>query len=186
MPQISDRLLLRSWSLEDADDLFEYASKEEVGPNAGWMPHKSVDESKQIIQMFLMKKESFAIYLLGENKVIGSIGLHQHKSNYNKNSLMKEMEIGFALHPSFWGRGIAPEAVQLILEHAFLNLDADIIWCGHFDFNERSKRVQEKCGFSFKFTKQEKLKVFGGMDVTSLYYAITKEEYINKKGTEFV
>jgi len=178
----NSRLLLRSWSTSDASDLFEYAKREEVGPNAGWMPHKTEFESKQIIRMFLMKAEVYAILLLEVNKVIGSIGLHNYKGE--KSSDLKELEIGFALHPDYWGMGIMPEAVQLILEHAFMDLDADVIWCGRFDFNDRSKRVQEKCGFTYRLKKTEQLRVFEGMTVTSLYYSITKAEYKERKRTE--
>lgn len=178
----NSRLLLRSWSAEDASDLFEYAKREEVGPNAGWMPHKTKFESEQIIRMFLMKAEVYAILLLEVNKVIGSIGLHNYKGE--NSSGLKEMEIGFALHPDYWGMGIMPEAVQLILEHAFMDLDADVVWCGRFDFNDRSKRVQEKCGFTYRLKKTKQLKVFEGMTVTSLYYSITKAEYKERKRTE--
>ncbi|MDL0436127.1 MULTISPECIES: GNAT family N-acetyltransferase [unclassified Niallia] len=178
----SSRLLLRSWSLADASDLFEYAQREEVGPNAGWKPHRTEEESKQIIRLFLMKAEVYAILLPDLNKVIGSIGLHSYKGE--KSSGLKELEIGFALHPDYWGLGIMPEAVQLILEHGFNQLDADVIWCGRFDFNDRSGRVQEKCGFTYRYKKMEQLKAFEEMTVTSLYYAITKAEYKERKRTE--
>lgn len=36
----TERLLLRKWTEEDADSLFEYAKDPEVGPIAGWPPHR--------------------------------------------------------------------------------------------------------------------------------------------------
>ena len=41
----TERLLLRKWTEEDADSLFEYAKDPEVGPIAGWPPHRSREES---------------------------------------------------------------------------------------------------------------------------------------------
>ena len=49
----TERLLLRKWTEADADSLFQYASDPEVGPITGWPPHKSVEESKEIIRNVL-------------------------------------------------------------------------------------------------------------------------------------
>lgn len=47
-----------------------------------------------------------------------------------------------------------PEAVRELVRHGFEDLKLDKIWCGHFDGNEKSKRVQEKCGFSWHHTRK--------------------------------
>ena len=73
-----------------------------------------------------------------------------------------------------------PEAVNCLLDYAFNELDLDLIWYGHFDFNNNSKRVNEKCGFKYIFTKDEKLKLLDSKEVKTLYYNILKSEYINK------
>ena len=52
----------------------------------------------------------------------------------------------------------------------------DVIWCGHFDFNNNSKRVIEKCGFKYKFSKVDKLHLLDNKEVTTLFYSITKEK----------
>ena len=41
----------REWRESDSSDLYEYAKSDLVGPNAGWKPHKSEGESKDIIKM---------------------------------------------------------------------------------------------------------------------------------------
>lgn len=46
----TERLILRPWSKSDAESLFEYAKDPEVGPIAGWPPHKSKEESLGVIQ----------------------------------------------------------------------------------------------------------------------------------------
>lgn len=42
-----------------------------------------------------------------------------------------------------------PEAVKAIIEYCFSVLQLDYLTCGHFDHNNRSKRVIENCGFHF-------------------------------------
>ncbi|MDN4071813.1 GNAT family N-acetyltransferase [Fictibacillus terranigra] len=173
----TERLLLRAWKESDVKDLFEYAKSELVGPNAGWKPHKDEEESKEIIQMFMESNDVvYAIELLSENKVIGSIGLHDRKPDVSL-SHYKQKEIGYVLNPAYWGKGYVPEAVHRVIQHGFEDLDLDIVWCGHFDFNHNSKRVNEKCGFNYRFSEKKKLDRLDGREVTSLYYNILKSEY---------
>ena len=40
-----------------------------------------------------------------------------------------------------------PEAVEAMLRRQFQEMGAERVWCAHFPGNERSRRVQEKCGF---------------------------------------
>lgn len=81
------------------------------------------------------------------------------------------------LNPAYWGNGYVPEAVNTVLQFGFEELNLDIVWCGHFDFNHNSKRVNEKCGFNFRFSQEKILERVDGKVVTSLYYSILKEEY---------
>lgn len=175
----TERLILREWRESDSSDLYEYAKSDLVGPNAGWKPHKSEDESKEIIKMFINNNDTYAIVLKSENKVIGGIGLHNIKPD-EKLCNLEQREIGYVLSPTYWGNGYVPEAVNYLLDYAFNKLDLDLIWCGHFDFNNNSKRVNEKCGFKYKFTKDEKLKLLDNKEVKTLYYNISKSEFINK------
>ena len=57
----TERLLLRKWQESDAESLFEYAKNPEIGPIAGWSPHKSVEDSLQVIRNVLNGAESYAI-----------------------------------------------------------------------------------------------------------------------------
>ena len=69
----TERLTLRPWRVEDAEHLYHYAKDPDVGPVAGWPPHKSTEDSRRIIQDVLSAPETYAICL--EEEPIGSIGL---------------------------------------------------------------------------------------------------------------
>ena len=174
----TERLILRQWRESDSHDLYEYAKSDLVGPNACWKPHKNEAESKRIIKMFI-KNNTYAIVLKSENKVIGAIELRKRKPDEKLYNL-KQREIGYVLNPKYWGNGYMPEAVNALLNYAFNELKLDLIWCCHFDFNNNSKRVIEKCGFNYKFTKDKKLNLLNNKKVKTLYYNILKSEYINK------
>ena len=176
---ITNRLKLRQWEENDSTDLYEYAKSELLGPYAGWPPHKNEEEGKNIIKMFIQDNDTYAIVLKSENKVIGSIGIHDRKPDitiYN----IKQKEIGYALNPKYWGNGFIPEAVECLIKYGFNELNLDLIWCGHFDFNFKSKRVIEKCGFNYKFKKTKRVELLDNKELTTLYYNIFKSEYYNK------
>ena len=71
----TQRLILRKWTQADAESLFEYAKNPEVGPAAGWPPHKSVEESKDIIKNVLNGAECYALCEKESNIAIGSVEL---------------------------------------------------------------------------------------------------------------
>lgn len=176
----TERLLLRSWQESDSADLYEYAKSEWVGPFAGWKPHQNEAESKEIIKRFIEADDTYAIVLKDENKVIGGIGLH-HRFPDESLQHLNQREIGYVLNPNYWGRGIVPEAVTCLLDHGFHHLGLDLIWCAHYDFNAKSKRVIEKCGFNYQFTKQKTLHLLDDQEVNTLYYHLSKQDYLNRK-----
>ena len=57
------RLILRPWSENDAEELYKYASDPEVGPPAGWPPHTSAENSREIIRTVLSAPETYAVCL---------------------------------------------------------------------------------------------------------------------------
>ncbi|PAB56892.1 GNAT family N-acetyltransferase [Anaeromicrobium sediminis] len=172
----TERLILRKWTYEDVDDLFEYAKSDLVGPNAGWKPHKDQEESKEIIKMFIESDEVYAIELKDENKVIGSIGIHRRTPDEKLKDL-KQREIGYVLNPKYWGNGYVPEATNALIKHGFEEMNLELIWCAHYDYNMRSKRVIEKSPFKYIFKRKEELKLLDNKKVTTLYHNLTKEEY---------
>ncbi|MBR4241787.1 MAG: GNAT family N-acetyltransferase, partial [Eubacterium sp.] len=50
-------------------------------------------------------------------------------------------------------RGLIPEAGKEMLRRAFEDLKMKKVWCGYYDGNEKSKRVQEKLGFKYQFSR---------------------------------
>ena len=144
----TERLVLRPWKLDDLTDLYEYASVEGVGEMAGWNHHKNIEESKVILDSFIRHKKTFALELKENGKVIGSLGMEE----LDPDPVVGERygrEIGYVLSKDYWGRGLMTEAVRAVIDYCFTILDYDYLTCGHFDHNDRSRRVVEKCGFQY-------------------------------------
>ncbi|MBR6623827.1 MAG: GNAT family N-acetyltransferase [Ruminococcus sp.] len=147
----TERLILRRFDESDAENVYLYAKDPDVGPIAGWPPHKSVDESREVIRNVFSGSEAYAVCLKSDNKAIGAIELklNGHTDMTEKDD---ECELGYWLGKPFWGQGIIPEAVREILRHAFKDIGMNKVWCGYYDGNVKSKRVQEKCGFRYQWT----------------------------------
>lgn len=147
----TQRLILRKWTDEDADSLFTYARDPQVGPIAGWPPHKSVEESRAVIRNVFNGAECYAICEKGSNRAIGSIELKLN-GHTDMTERDDECELGYWLGRPFWGRGYMPEAANALIRRAFEELGMTTVWCGYYDGNRKSKRVQEKIGFEYHHT----------------------------------
>lgn len=170
------RLILRPWSAEDAESLYKYAKNPEVGPAAGWPPHTSVEESQKIIESVLSDEGTFAVVLKETMEPAGSAGLKFG----NKSSLaidVEEAEIGYWIAQDYWGRGLIPEAVEELLRYGFEDLGLKRIWCGYFEGNQKSARVQEKCGFRYHHTEKDKPWPLIHAVITEHFSCISEEEW---------
>ena len=144
----TDRLILRPWRETDLEDFYEYARVDGVGQMAGWNPHGSIAESRDILSRFIAGKKVFALEHQG--KVIGSLGVEEYKEkNYPELDALEGREIGYVLSKDYWGQGLMPEAVRAVIGWLFGEEKLDFVMVGHFDWNNQSRRVIEKCGFQY-------------------------------------
>jgi RimJ/RimL family protein N-acetyltransferase len=150
------RLLLRAWQESDAEALYKYAQNPNIGPIAGWPPHTSVENSRKIIKTALSADETYAVVLKTTGEAVGSIGLMTASGLHSAEMADNECEIGYWIGEPLWGQGLIPEAVNELLRHAFEDLQCTAAWCGYYDGNAKSRRVQEKCGFTFHHTEHNK------------------------------
>jgi len=172
------RLILRPISLEDQNDVFEYASHPEVGPNAGWKPHESIKESVGFIEYCIKKREfgqpgNYAIVLKEENKMIGTIEVHSYKGHKG--------EIGFVLHPGYWNKGYMTEAAKMLIIYAFEILELKRLSYNYFLYNARSKRVCEKLEFQYEGLLRKKFQLFNGEFIDEVVSSIIDDDYFSNK-----
>lgn len=180
MEFITERLILRPWKDTDAENLYKYAKDPAVGPIAGWPVHTSAENSLEIIRNVLSADETYAVCLKEDNCAIGSIGLIKPAQSHTKAG-DTELEIGYWIGVPFWGNGYIPEAVKALQKHAFEDLNCTAMWCGYYDGNEKSKRCQEKCGFTYNHTEENKPCDLMGDVRTEHFTYLTKEQWIKNQ-----
>jgi len=143
----TERLLLRPLSPSDAEAVFAYSREANVGINAGWKPHESLEESEDALEkVFCGKKGIFGIVHKIDGKLIGTIGVIDDPKRLNPKAGM----LGYAISESYWGKGLMTEAAQAVLRFAFGPMALDLVSTYCYPHNLRSKRVLEKCGFAYE------------------------------------
>lgn len=143
----TDRIILRPWHESDAETLFKWASDPDVGTRAGWPPHKSVEESLEIIRTLFNNDTTWAIVLKESGESIGAMG-YGPSCDCDLPAREGEPLIGYWVGKPYWSQGICTEALKLMIEHIKETTDIKSLISGHFIDNPASGRVMEKCGFT--------------------------------------
>ena len=142
----SKRLLLRPWHETDAEILYYYAKDEEVGPRAGWAPHQSVDESRDVINNVFHNATTWAIVFRETGKVVGAIG-YGPSCDCDLPARPDEPTVGYWVGKEYWNQGICTESLALLIDRIVNHTGIKSLVSGHYVDNPASGRVMEKCGF---------------------------------------
>ena len=140
------RLILRPWEENDASDLYRYAKNPNIGPIAGWPPHKNIEDSLNIIKTVFFFFLTYAIIF--NNHPIGCVGLlfHPFCNHWWGDG---SCELGYWIAEDYWGRGLAYEASKALINRAFNELKVESVYATYNKINIQSKRVLEKLDFNY-------------------------------------
>jgi len=142
----SPRLGFRTWAMADIPLAQTLWGNPEVtktidGPFSDSQIHERL--AREIANQLAYKLQYWPIFLLATGEFVGCCGLHPY------NPETRTFELGYHLCPQFWGKGLAPEAAQAAISHAFGTLGLKEIYAGHQPGNVTSKKILEKLGFRF-------------------------------------
>lgn len=174
----TEDLILRPFEERDLEDLYEYARVPGVGEMAGWRHHKSMEESKEVLELFIKEKKTLAVVEKGSGKVIGSIGIERYNEDCagEKYKPLRCREIGYALSKDYWGKGLMPQAVERVLSYCFETLGLDAVFCGYFKRNHQSRRVNEKLGFQYVCDREFTTRY--GTQEDGVFTVMRKEDWV--------
>lgn len=157
----TDRLILRPLTDNDAVEMFKnWTWDERVSRYCRWHPHKSIEETKQLLKMYKSQAESgfnyrWGIELKSNGALIGVIDVIDLSDD------KKTAEVGYVLAYDYWNNGYLTEALKAVIDELFSSGVEKVIADHHID-NLASGRVMEKCGM--KFTHFSKAKAKFGSD----------------------
>lgn len=175
----TERLILRKIKENDVNDLFEYASKEEVTKYLPWDTNKKINDAKEFIGFVMDLYEKgevapWAIEYKENKKMIGTVGfMWWDKEN-------KVAETGSAINNEYWGLGLRKEAGEVLFEFGFKEMKLERIQAKCFVENKSSERAMEKLGMIYEGTLRNYTYV-KGKSRSQKMFSILKEEYFEKK-----
>lgn len=172
----TERLRLRRPEKRDAEEFFRYASGSRVGPMAGWQPHRTLKDTRQIIAHYSKEGNVLAITKKEDDTMIGTVGLHKDDHRPGTDT----WQIGYALSPAHWHEGYAAEAALAILRYAFEENFFRIVTAYCYPENTRSRQLLEKIGFRFEGCMRKSYLLYDGTIHDLDCFSITVEEYIEK------
>ena len=171
----TNRLILRRLTLDDDNDVFEYACEPDVAKYVTWEPHKSIEDAITFLSSMIKKYEEnevagWGIVLKENNKLIGACGF-MWWSPENARS-----EVGYALSKKYWNQGIMTEAMNATVKFGFEKMKLNRIEARTRVENIASQSVLKKAGMTFEGIMREQSFIKGEyLDFTM--YSILKKEY---------
>lgn len=145
----TERLLLRPFTLNDAEKAFEMNADPEVLKYIPMEPCKSVEETRALIKRTTLadyKKYGFgrhAVILKSENNLIGFTGLKQEEE-------INGVDLGYRLSRKYWGKGLGYEAAAPFVKVAFEEMNIPLLYGSAMKENLASIRILKKLGMTFR------------------------------------
>ena len=147
----TERLILRSFTLEDAPDVQRLASDPDVASTtSGGLERPCEDETaEEWIQWCHKEFEKgriayFAITLRVEGRLIGMVGL-----SFRIHLPYNDASLGYWIGKPYWNCGYATEAAKAMVAYGFWERNLDSIYADHFKRNPASGRVMQKIGMRY-------------------------------------
>jgi len=179
LPMLSTaRLVLRTFDPSDAVDVYAYAQNPKVAAMAGFAPHTSLEESREMVRKFIQKGEIWAIVEKSTGRVIGTISL---QADSKRPKMENARSMGYMLGEECWGQGYATEACREVLRYAFEELGCEVVSVNHFPTNQKSRRVIKKLGFTPEGTLRHAVRLPDETVTDVMTYSLLREEYEARK-----
>ena len=171
----TERLILRPFTLDDAAAAYyTWLKDEDVCRYMRWTAHKSLAESRQLIEdwVAMYSKPDFYIWVIElkeTGKLVGSISIavvNEHDDC---------MDTGYCLGKEYWGRGITTEALCAVIKFGIKEVGANRIEAYHSVNNPNSGKVMKKAGMSYEGTARQKYKANAGLQDSCVYAVLAQD-----------
>jgi RimJ/RimL family protein N-acetyltransferase/LmbE family N-acetylglucosaminyl deacetylase len=143
----SNNLSLRQLTLDDAEDILFLRSDERVLEYIDIEKAETLEDARQFIEKINSGENGYTYWGITEKnslKVIGTICL------WNIVPEERKADIGFVLHPDYWGKGVMQEVIPAVINFGFEKLKLRLIIGEAKPQNVKSIKLMEKFGFRYK------------------------------------
>ncbi len=170
------RLLLGGFAVDDAAELQRLAGAREIADTTLAIPHPyQIEHALSWIEHLnneagAAEAATFAIRLLPQRQLIGSIGLSDINTQHG------QAELGFWIGKDWWGQGYAREAARAVIQFGFESLSLNRICAHHMTRNPASGRVLLAAGMQREGVLRQRVQKWGVYEDVVLY-AVVREDW---------
>lgn len=174
----SDDIVLKKIEAHHLDEVFEIYNNDKVFEYCGIIPKHNKDTVKNMIGHFerdYNKRSRVKWGIFAKNECDRLLGIIEA---LDFNQKVNSVTIGYFLAESHWGRGIASEAVKILLDFLFMDVNVNRIHAEVMPPNDTSKKVLLKNGF-IKEGMLRQAALWSGKGIVDLeIYSILEEDYV--------
>ncbi|OOE12799.1 GNAT family N-acetyltransferase [Fictibacillus arsenicus] len=177
------RIMLREFEEEDWKAVHKYASQEIVSQYQPWGPNTEKDSIAYVNEAINESKNNprvrfaFAIVENRSGEMIGAGEL------CIRSSANREGEIGYVIHPGYWGFGYATETANILINFGFSTLKLHRIFATCDPRNKASEKVLKKISMTLEGRLRESIRLKDGWR-DSLLFSMLEQEWSLKKGLD--
>lgn len=143
----TNRLTLREFGIEDAEDVYEWTGSWEVTEFLWWYPNRDLETTKAILRKWIRNKRNYSWAIVREGEVIGEVQVIKDLED-------KGFEFGITSKRSSWGKGYMKEASFKAIEYLFSSGEYDY---GYAESDARNLRSHHLLGaLGFRKTEEKK------------------------------
>lgn len=162
MEILTPRLTLRSARPDDLEAMHAVLSDPRATRWWSTPPHESLDQTATWLEGMIANGPDQPDFVIErDGRVIGKAGF------------WRLPDVGYILHPDYWGQGFAAEAVGAAVDHVFATRDLDELTADVDPENAASIRLLERLGF-VRTGYAERTWNVGGEWKDSLYYGLSR------------
>jgi RimJ/RimL family protein N-acetyltransferase len=148
----TDRLALRPWKPDDAEAFFGIYGDPRVSQHLTMPPFPDLASARARLAavMAMNAERGFGHWAMieADGTLVGSAGFRPVAAS-------RDLEVGFTVAPSRWGRGYASEIAAACVLHGFSRLGAPRILSATAKANTPARRVMDKIGMRFLRTDHD-------------------------------
>lgn len=146
----TERLILRRYTLEDAEAYYELMRDAEVNTFLPFFPFERLEEARTYLREKMLPAYAHpfgchhAICLASDRRLIGYVNVADDDSH----------DLGYGLRKDCWHQGIVTEACRAVVDW-LRTTDLPYLTATHDVQNPRSGRVMQKLGMTYRYSYEE-------------------------------
>ncbi|WP_125763294.1 GNAT family N-acetyltransferase [Companilactobacillus hulinensis] len=169
MHLVGNNVIIRNFEEKDFDSFYRLVKNKSNHDLSGMEYSTDINEAKEIFSRYMKIKGSYCIALKPNSLMVGIIELNERGVT---GGLERTRELGFIIEEKYRRQGLASEAVDLMINYSFNELELTELWAAAEKSNVAPQKLLVKHNFKYIYEVKQEFTFFGGEDNVIKYYLL--------------